>query len=467
MKKTISVLAFLMAAVMLLTGCRFKTVDELYTLPQAPTDYKNLQTSLKQVQQELETEYGSVEYAAPLNGANTQTVQLQDLDGDGVSEAVAFFRVSGAEQPLKIYIFHQQDDGSYRVYDVIGGDGTAISSVAYEDLTGDKKREMIVSWQMSDDVHTLSAFTVEDGASQTLLAKTYTQYQTVDIDQDGVKEILLVQLAAAENASAGSTKTTVVKSASESAQMRVEYYDYASGAKDMEMVSYAPVSNTAAEFYSMRTGATAHGISCFYLTDKQSDGELITDIYTVTDGALKNITLSENSGRSSSTVCSQEVPVTDINADGVLEIPNIVSLQQPSGSSTSITWLVRWVQYDESGEGTAVYTTFYNASESWYLVLPDDWVGEISVSQSGSSALGLRGTTFSYWDGSSSVSPQAFLTIYRLTGSNRKTRAESGDRFILAENSSVIYAAEFTGGWDSGLTKYSLGTYFHLIETEW
>ena len=31
----------------------------------------------------------------------------QDLDGDGVKEAIAFFRVSSDDRPLKIYIYRQ------------------------------------------------------------------------------------------------------------------------------------------------------------------------------------------------------------------------------------------------------------------------------------------------------------------------------------------------------------------------
>ena len=48
------------------------------------------------------------EYAAPLTGEMIQSVQLQDLDGDGRQEAIAFFRMSSEEKPLKIYIFRQE-----------------------------------------------------------------------------------------------------------------------------------------------------------------------------------------------------------------------------------------------------------------------------------------------------------------------------------------------------------------------
>ena len=70
--------------------------------------------------------YKRQEYAAPTSCSNTQNIQLQDLDGDGTQEsAVAYFRVSGAEKPLKIYIFRQnQATEEYETAWSVEGEGT-------------------------------------------------------------------------------------------------------------------------------------------------------------------------------------------------------------------------------------------------------------------------------------------------------------------------------------------------------
>ncbi len=81
---------------MFLTGCFSQSVEEFYAPPKAPDDYLKLDNEINKVL----TQGG--EYAAPLSGELTQKVQLQDLDGDGVQEAIAFFRVSADERPLKI-----------------------------------------------------------------------------------------------------------------------------------------------------------------------------------------------------------------------------------------------------------------------------------------------------------------------------------------------------------------------------
>ena len=61
-----------------------------------------------------------------------------------------------------------------------------------------------------------------------------------------------------------------------------------------------------------------------------------------------------------------------------------------------------------------------------------------------------------------------FMTIYRLTGTNREARANLGSRQLLLSTSSVAYAVEFASdGWDCGLNIDQVRDRFNLITTEW
>ena len=104
--------------------------QDLYSLPQLPAEYTELNNCINQL---LES---GAEYAAPVSGSNIQPVQLEDLDGDGEEEALAFFRNSADEKPLKIYIFTAGEQ-TYEQTAVIEGTGTSIYSIAYEDLDQD------------------------------------------------------------------------------------------------------------------------------------------------------------------------------------------------------------------------------------------------------------------------------------------------------------------------------------------
>ena len=87
--------------------------EELYALPELPERYTALNKQLSAIQE------SGAEYAAPVSGSNIQPVQMMDLDGDGREEALAFFRQSDGEKPLKIHIFTADDDNSYRQAAVI------------------------------------------------------------------------------------------------------------------------------------------------------------------------------------------------------------------------------------------------------------------------------------------------------------------------------------------------------------
>ena len=119
------ILAALLCAVLLLGGCAQAPSDEtFYRLPKLPAEYESLETLIDALLD------GGAEYAAPTSGSNLQSVQMVDLDGDGEEEAVAFFRRSSDERPMKIYVFRAADD-SYEQYCVIEGTANSIYSINY------------------------------------------------------------------------------------------------------------------------------------------------------------------------------------------------------------------------------------------------------------------------------------------------------------------------------------------------
>ena len=86
---------------LLLTGCVGTSVEELMTLPQLPMQYTGLS---KQIDELIKNGY---EYAAPLTGRNIQSVQMIDINGDGIDEVLAFFRLPSDEKQLKIFVFRR------------------------------------------------------------------------------------------------------------------------------------------------------------------------------------------------------------------------------------------------------------------------------------------------------------------------------------------------------------------------
>ena len=130
----------------LLGGCVMdSSVEDLFTLPQPQIEYQELSNTIAEL---LADGY---EYASPTAGQNIQTVQMVDLDWDGHSEVLAFFRRATDEKPLKIILFHLVGE-AYERYATVESSGSAIERVEYRDMNSDGHRELVVGWRIGSDV---------------------------------------------------------------------------------------------------------------------------------------------------------------------------------------------------------------------------------------------------------------------------------------------------------------------------
>lgn len=445
---------------LLLCGCAFNGPEDLYAVPRAAEGYAKLQEQIDKVRNT------GAEYAGPLFGSNTQPVQLMDLDGNGVQEAVAFFRttVTDDSPPLKIYIFQQTSEGDYTVRNIIEGDGTAIGNISYVDLDGatdaygNTDKELVVSWRLSDKIYRLMAYSLEGKEAAVILpAVSYTEYALIDMDKDNLQELVLLNLNTVEGI------------------CQADYYDYRDG--QMVLCSSAPFSNAITGLVSdskplngyLKNGESAE--PALFVTSNLTTG-VITDIFSYRENALVNVTLNPATGMSEGTIrLSNNISIQDINGDSFLEVPRPTALPEPASTGSAENfWSVQWMQYDMSGKSTVISTTYYNGEDGWYLELPSAWIGRIALARQDDSSSGERGVLFyPYTEGTDGEGPRPFLAIYRLTGPNQTIRAHTGGRFVLYTGDDAIYAAEFftDSGWDCGVDEEELKALFHLIQPEW
>lgn len=440
MKKKVRFLVLAATMLLVLTGCGLKSPDELYQLPRPTPQYESLQGSLDAL---LKSGY---EYAAPLSGSNTQSVQLQDLDGDGVDEAVAFFRESGAkEHPLKICIFHGDAERGYELAGKIESDGDAINSVVYCQLNDTPTMELVVGWRISGTVYALSAYSLENGnVTQLMSTASYTRYAVNDLDQDNQAEIVSIQMG---NVEEGGNVAT--------------YYDWSEGT--MMEVNSVPLSVSVEALDSVTYGYLSGGYPALYVNGFRRENHiyLICDVLALRDGTLTNITMDPVVGDSDTSHLVQ-TDIRDINNDMSTEIP----IPRPLSSGNNA---MDWVQYDLDGNQISTCYTIHNTADGWYFILPDEWIQGLSITreESNTGATVERSMTFSYLN-SETGEEVPFLSFYKNTGDNRESRATMGDRFLLTEDVEATYAAEVLADTEHfSLTKEELQERFQLIMNDW
>ena len=446
MKKWMAALLAL-GMVLALAGCTMPKLtldpEELYALPELPERYTALNKQLSAIQE------SGAEYAAPVSGSNIQPVQMVDLDGDGREEALAFFRQSDGEKPLKIYVFTDNGD-SYAQTAVIEGSGLAVYSIAYSDMNGDGRMEIIVGWRVSVELQALAVYALEPDGARELMRTNYVKYAVADLNSDGTQEMTVFR---ADQDGVGAADCYVWKNGT------------------LALGSTIRVSMTMAELSQqgkVTVGTLRSGEPALFVTGVADGARAITDVLLLRNSELSNSVLSLTTGVSRESSRFRSLYPMDINGDGITEIPRTVPLS-PGEQETDVSQRVDWISYDAAGTASRVLSTYHAMEDGWYLQLPEGWAESILVGRSAST----DETSVTFYMESDAEDDQGYAALLRITalsGSNRERLAVRTGRFILGRNDGVIYVGELLKGneeWDHSVTEDEVRNAFSLIAKEW
>ena len=427
------------AACAVLTGCMAGSAEELYSLPESSERYVQIQNKVDELQS------SGLEYAAPTAGYNRQAIQLHDMDGDGVEEAIVFFRTDvDGKKPLSIHILRDMGK-TFEVACVIEGDGAGIDSVDYCDMNGDSVPEIVVGWQMTPSVKTLSVYSVKDYQPVQLASSGYANYTYTDMDSDGDNEVLLLHTGTTE--AAGDVTMYMLMDDGEM------------------MTSTAYLSLSAERTARLQTGLLSDRRNAVFIDSVSGDG-VITDVMTYLSGSLVNITI-DGETQNSDTMRNYSVYCGDVNNDGIIEIPEPVQFLP---QSETVYYAINWNTRSAAGFTHTAITTYHNYSDGWYIVLPEQNIENITIRRE-DRVSGERAVVFSFVTGDTDSEGRPvvkdFMEIYSLTGDNREDRAALTGRFIVARKDERIFAARIMSGGEEYMTEEDVQACFKLIHTTW
>ena len=422
------------ALLLVSTGCSFRLVaspEELYTLPNLPAEYTTLGEKIQSLLS------SGMEYAAPVSGSHTQNVQLMDLNGDGEQEAVAFLRNPAEEQPLRIHIFVSGADG-YAEAAVISGSGSSIYSFNAFDLNGDGRMELLVGWETGMEMRALTVYAFQSGQLRELARTGYARYAVADLDGDAVQEV-------------------TVFCTDEQGAAVADLYVWKEG---LEKASSCPLSFGMTELGAggVVSGVLRDGTAALFVCGVSGEA-MATDILKEDRGQLVNAVRSEFTGMTAEVFRYRGLLPEDINGDGVTEVPAAVMIPDTE------YYRVDWYSYEADGLRAAALSTYHNTTDGWYLQLPQEWIGAVTVSRARNSDDEIT-VTFSRRD----ENALPLLRICAISGSGREQKAARGNRMILSRQTDVIYTAELMAGnadWAGTVTEDQLRSRFHLVERKW
>ena len=418
-----------------LWGCAM-TVEQMYCLPKRSQRYENLQAVMDQAMD-------SLEYSAPAAGENQQTVQMADLDGDGSSEIILFAK-GGEETPLKILLFAPVEDG-YEYRTTIESTGTGFDQVEYVQMDGKPGLELIVGRQVSDQVlRNVSVYSFSDGQAHQVLSANYIKFLTCDLDSDGCSDLFVIHPGREEGERA-----------------LAELYAIHDG--EVERSTEEELSVPGENLKRVITGTLESGEKAVFVASRAGEESIITDVFALVNGGFTNVSFSSESGTSVNTLRNYYVYADDIDMDGVVELPDLITVKLPEEQENAASQhLIRWYAMNGDGSEVEKMFTYHNFLDGWYLELDRELALRTCVLRDTSG-----GYQFCAWD-EARTQTKLLFTVYRMTGEERMTVTEQEELQEIYKTDSVVYAVKLEPqAQNEGITLQGLIDRFRLIQADW
>ena len=353
----IKFLAFLLtfALIFCLCGCDFYTMDTAKLL--TPPELSGELAPIAEVIKRSAGDNYILKY--PSRGNYRSAVVTEDINNDGSFEAFAFYGTTDGETVnMHINVIDQVEDGWESVAEqkIVAG---SVDKIEFSDLDNDGIKEILVGWQIyGTSEMQLAVYSVGKNSLTQRLLQKYTHFNVCNLDEDDRSEILIIKSDTAELINKASL--------------------FALTNDGITEISSCELDSTAKTLSEPVVASLSTGKPAVYIDEIKGVGA-VTEVLFVEKGALVNPLYQPDARETVSTLRSASFTLSDINADGVYEIPIQENVPSVSGSQNNEKlYLTNWCSYN--GELLTVQlTTMINVNDGYYYTIPNKWVGNIAV----------------------------------------------------------------------------------------
>ncbi len=306
----------------------------------------------------------------PRNGTYRSAIIVEDIDSDGNPEAVIFYKYNDDATEARMHYFDFVD-GRWVSFGDFNGYGSEVENVSITDMDSDGKCEILIMWNTlgTSSGNVLTVYRSDS------LTKKYKEIsnescilsEIVDIDGNGKKEIFLIgQL----NSASGNQK--VAKAMKLSGDSIVLFGETK---LDANISSYSAVKTEKTSKDSpMR----------IYIDAFKGEQQMITEVvYWDSDKSeLCAPLLDFETMSNSSTLRYEPIGCTDINNDGIIDIP-VQSKAFGKGDNavtvdTEDIYLTEWMNLTDDGLSPISYT-LVNYQDGYMINLDESELNSMGI----------------------------------------------------------------------------------------
>ncbi len=353
------ILAVISALFMMLTlgGCNneLMNVDGIMVPPSLTAQQSAIYGALtSQVGTDIQLKY-------PQTGDYRSAFIIRNLDDEPTEEAIAFYQTglqSNRSSDLRINILDQLEDGSWvSACDITGG-GLEIDRVDFGTLKSDRGLSMVVGYQTTyPEDKKLVIYRYEDG-----MLRGYNEYQYDVFSVLGLpwaEDDCLIYVGGSDSSHSRSAR--LVSAVEDGYQVQDEIV----------------IGGLVDDYEAVISGNVSINQPALFLEGRK-DGNLCTQIVTVQGEKLVNLTGGGVSNLASRSLREQQVFCTDIDGDGVTEVPSPVLMNGYPQGSNSEFYYIEWLAYSDQGF-LVKEITYINSSDGYQLRVPSEWKDMVFV----------------------------------------------------------------------------------------
>ncbi|MBE6816272.1 MAG: hypothetical protein E7520_01030 [Ruminococcaceae bacterium] len=359
MKKARVFVAVLMLA-LVMSGCSMRissSIDDLIS----PISPMGDNADIKEAMDAFAVKGYSLK--TPNKGNYITAYNFVDLDGDGADEAVAFYEPSDNLGTVCMAVIKKSDD-EWKVLESIKGLGADVSSLDFQDVTGDGRNEFIVCWDTitNSSNHELAVYSYNPDATEKRLRRFYSgvtvnNYIAVDMTGDRCKELLLFELNSGIYSRA-----------------KAELYSLRD--KNVRLLGETKLDAHITSYVSLRVEETDGGRRVYADALGTNGASMLTELiyWSDTYNTIISPFYSYSTGVTSGTTRSIPISSRDINGDKRIEIPRDKELDKLPKAVSCTEWRVY--------KNTTLIHTDYSVSpkdDGYLVIIPDRYIDDIRV----------------------------------------------------------------------------------------
>lgn len=337
---------------LLCSGCslNFFSVESLMSPPSQSGKNGEVEKAFKKLMSEK-----NVQLRAPASGDYQTAFVLFDVNSDGSEEAIVFYTDSSIDASVRMSFMECIND-TWVISADIKGAGSGVFDVSFADLNNNGKYEVLVGWSLFDSKASkiVSVYEVTDGENgvftlNTLGTEYYNAKVITDFNGDDKEDLLLIYLD-----DSGDVQKSYFRCFSLSDSGNFIKYG------DVKLDSHISVVSKI-QFDEVLVGNEK--IKRVFIDCIKNESSMFTELLYWDFDELKPVKGVKNP--STATLRSAKVYSSDIDGDGLLEIPSTIKLlgeekqlTVKQGDTQYTFTMLEWLNlYSDKSEGS-VKTVF-------------------------------------------------------------------------------------------------------------